>query len=190
MQDKLTRTILITLFLSRSLSFSFSTSCVFPAQSHSFSQLPSATVSLSQGEIKRRIEDKLRPKDGYAEETGPSMPQPFPRTPVGLTKKSWHCRENCPFWNDLPGKSGGLQSHYVPISSTGSVKKGWTTFLERLRSHSEVLVGFINLYSTWVKILTFTSEITFNFWSTIVLSGYLDLNPHLCMVKDHVWKEL
>ena len=147
MQDKLTRTILITLFLSRSLSHSLSRPHVC--------FLPKVTVSpnyqvqqsaCSQGEIKRRIEDKLRPKDGYAEETGPSMPQPFPRTPVGLTKKSWHCRENCPFWNDLPGKSGGLQSHLCPnIINWVREKKGWTTFLERLRSHSEVLVGFINL---------------------------------------------
>ena len=137
-----------SLSLSLSLSFSFSTSCVFPAQSHSFSQLPSATVSLSQGEIKRRIEDKLRPKDGYAEETGPSMPQPFPRTPVGLTKKSWHCRENCPFWNDLPGKSGGLQSHYVPISSD-PILKFWLVSLTCTRLELRSLLSPVKSHSTF-----------------------------------------
>ena len=80
MSDKFTRTILITIYISLSLSHSpshpYLILFVFPAQSHSFSQ-PGATVS--QGEIKRRIEDKLRPKDGYAEETGPNQRQPFPQ---------------------------------------------------------------------------------------------------------------
>ena len=72
-----TRTLLL------SLSLSFSTSSVFPAQSQSFSPTIRCT-SRSQGEIKRRIEDKLRPKDGYVQETGPTNPVDFTAVKVSI----------------------------------------------------------------------------------------------------------
>ena len=91
-----TRTLLL------SLSLSFSTSSVFPAQSQSFSPTIRCT-SRSQGEIKRRIEDKLRPKDGYAEERGPMNPVELTAVKVSI------------FGTDHFPKSGGLCWFHVGL---------------------------------------------------------------------------